>query len=226
MRTFDELYAIAVDRKGKEALEDRLPHPADEATLRAQPDRDYLASMTQMVFSAGFVWKVIRAKWPGFEQAFHGFDPSTVAELSAAEIEALKSDTRIVRNGQKIMATIANAQFVVETAEEHGSFGDFLASWPADDPIGLWDVLKKKGKRLGGDSGPRFLRHMGFDTFILTTDVLVCLVREGVLSTHRGTSKTAQKAAQAAFVTWRAQSGRSLSQISVVAACTVDHQQP
>ena len=32
--------------------------------------------MTKRVFSAGFAWSVIEAKWPGFEAAFLSFDPS------------------------------------------------------------------------------------------------------------------------------------------------------
>ena len=30
--------------------------------------------MTRAIFQSGFSWKVIEAKWPGFEEAFDGFD--------------------------------------------------------------------------------------------------------------------------------------------------------
>jgi 3-methyladenine DNA glycosylase Tag len=42
-------------------------------------------------------------------------------------------DARIVRNPQKIKAVRENARFVAEIAREHGSFGQFLAAWPAED---------------------------------------------------------------------------------------------
>ena len=68
--------------------------------------------MTQRVFSAGFVWRVIRAKWDGFEEAFDHFDPATVAAYDAEDIARLSQDERIVRNNQKIQATVKNARFV------------------------------------------------------------------------------------------------------------------
>ncbi len=221
MRHFDELYAIAVARKGEDELDARLPSCSTAEELAATSDDRYLSAMTQMVFSAGFVWRVIRAKWPGFEEAFMGFDPAKVATLAEADPERLTTDTRIVRNPQKIRATYENARFVLEIAAENGTFGQFLADWPNDDLPGLWAVLKKRGARLGGDSGPRFLRHVGKDTFILTGDVVKSLTEQGVLE-GKGTSKKAQAAANAAFLEWQRQSGRPLGQISMIVACTVD----
>ena len=43
--------------------------------LAQTPDDRILADLTKRVFSAGFVWSVIEAKWPGFEAAFLGFMP-------------------------------------------------------------------------------------------------------------------------------------------------------
>ncbi len=221
MRHFDELYAIAVARKGEDELEARLPDYSTADELAETRDDRYLSAMTQMVFSAGFVWRVIRNKWAGFEEAFLGFDPVKVATLAEANPEGLFIDTRIVRNPQKIRATYDNARFVLDIAGEHGGFGPFLADWPQDDLPGLWALLKKRGSRLGGDSGPRFLRHVGKDTFILTGDVVKSLTEQGVLE-GKGTSKKAHAAANAAFLEWQQQSGRSLGQISMIIACTVD----
>jgi 3-methyladenine DNA glycosylase Tag len=65
--------------------------------------------------------------------------------------DALTLDARIVRNGAKIMSVRANARFVTEIAREHGSFGRFLAAWPASDEIGL---LERLFKRAAGSAGP------------------------------------------------------------------------
>lgn len=222
MLTFDEIYDRAVARKGEVELAERLPQVHDAAGLRDTADDRWLAAMARCVFAAGFRWKVIQAKWEGFEEAFYGFAPETVAQFGDATLTNLAADRRIVRNLQKIHATVANARLVREVAAEHGSFGRFVATWPVDDVVGLWDWLKQRGARLGGDTGPRVLRTVGADTFILTPDVTTALTEMGVL-TGAPTSKKQRLAAQEAFNAWRRESGRPLSHISVILACTVAH---
>jgi 3-methyladenine DNA glycosylase Tag len=177
--------------------------------------------MTRHVFNAGFVWRVIENKWDGFEEAFDGFDPAKLARLSERKLEAYAKDTRIVRNPQKIKAVRENARLLVELADEHGSAGKFFADWPADDIVGLWDLLARRGSRLGGMTGAMFLRHVGKDTPILTDHVVQALKEQGVFEQKRPTSKAARRSIQEAFNTWREQSGRSLAEISKILACTV-----
>jgi 3-methyladenine DNA glycosylase Tag len=110
--------------------------------------------MAKAVFSSGFSWTVIEKKWPGFEVAFDRFDPKKVAVYGDEKIDALLKDTRIVRNGAKIMATIENARFVVATAKAHGSFAKFLANWPATDQVGTDGSPEETRLAHGrGDSG-------------------------------------------------------------------------
>ena len=177
--------------------------------------------IAKRVFAAGFVWRVIDAKWDGFEEAFQGFDPNIVAHLTDDEIDALAQDTRIVRNRQKILATIQNALFVLDTAEEHGSFGRWIGDWPADDPVGLWIALGKGGARLGGMTSMMLLRHMGKDTFMLSPDVVARLIEDKVI-TKDPTSKRDRLAAQEALNEWARQGGRTLAEVSIVAACSID----
>ena len=74
MRHFSEIHAIALDRHGEDGLAARLQTPNPPAELAKVPADRWLAVMTRCVFQAGFNWKVIEAKWDGFEAAFHGFD--------------------------------------------------------------------------------------------------------------------------------------------------------
>ncbi len=60
-----------------------------------------LSVMTRCVFNAGFNWKVIDAKWDGFEAAFEGFDPGKLAFFGDEMLDRLVSDERIVRNGRR-----------------------------------------------------------------------------------------------------------------------------
>tara|TARA_R110002072_G_scaffold59914_3_gene152350 strand:+ start:4774 stop:5445 length:672 start_codon:yes stop_codon:yes gene_type:complete len=221
MRAFEAIFAIAAERKGGEAaLEAMLPKPIPIVELAAIPDDRWLSMMAKCLFQAGFHWKVIEAKWPGFETAFEGFDPPRVAFYGDEEIDRLVSDKGIVRNGAKIMAVVENARFLADLAAEHGSAAKFFADWPADDFIGLMDVLAKRGSRLGGATGQRALRWMGKESFILSQDVCARLIAEGVVA-KAPTSKRDLAAVQAAFNTWREQSGRSMTEISRVLSMSV-----
>lgn len=222
MRHFDEILQLAGQHHGsaetvlKQALDN--PHAVD---LKSVPDDRYLAQMTQAVFNAGFSWKVIQAKWPGFETAFEGFNPNRVGFYADEEMHRLLADTGIVRNGQKIKATIENARFVTETAKVQGSFGQFLDEWPADDQVGLLAYLSKGGSRLGGATAQYFLRFSGYDAWIASKDVCAALVREGVLDKPTATSKTALNKLQEAINTLHDQSGQQRAVISKVLAKSV-----
>ncbi len=223
--SFKPIYERAVERKGEQALADRLPSVEASSALATIPDDRFLAAMARCVFSAGFRWKVIEAKWPGFEDAFLGFDPISVAAFNEEAVEDLSADRRIVRNPQKIKATIANAQFITATQKEHGTYASFVANWPEDDIVGLWDYLAKHGSRLGGNTGPRCLRMVGKDTFQLSPDVTIALTEMGIL-TGKPTTKKSRAAAQAAFNAWREETDRPLAHLSMILACTVDRSAP
>ena len=221
MTSFQDIYDSAAERKGGEAaLDDLLPDLTPREEVAAMPDDRFLAQMTKNIFRAGFVWKVIENKWPGFEEAFGGFDPNDMAMLFEDRIDRLTQDTRIVRNRSKIETVPHNARFILEVAEEHGSFGKFMAGWPESDQVGLMDLLKKRGARLGGMTGQYFIRFAGKDSFILSKDVVRSLNRAGVVSGNP-TSKTDLKAAQDAFNRWHDESGRPYTHLSRILALSV-----
>jgi 3-methyladenine DNA glycosylase Tag len=207
---------------GAAAITAELPKAKSRAALARVPDSRWLAEMARGVFQAGFVWRVIEAKWPGFEAAFDGFDPAKVARYSENKLAALKRDERIVRNPQKIAATRANAVFLRELADEHGSASRFFADWPESDIVGLWDVLKKRGARLGGFTGQLVLRHVGKDTPVLTESVLKALAQDAVLEGQSASSQAGQRRIQEAFNAWRQESGRPLCELSKILALSVD----
>lgn len=221
MRTFDEIFMIAADRKGgAQALNDLLGQPKSIVELEAIDDDRWLSCLTKCIFQAGFNWKVVEHMWPGFETAFHGFDVGRCVMLHDEDFDQLVSDKRIVRYGAKIRAVQANAQFISELARDHGSAAKALARWPSSDYAGLLAMLKKRGSRLGGNTGSYFLRFMGVDGFILSRDVTARLVAEGVID-KTPTSQKAMAAVQEAFNIWSEQSNRSLMEVSRVLAMSV-----
>ncbi len=223
MGRFEQIYAIAAARKGgPTGLEALIAEqaPKTREQIAATPDDRILAMMTERVFQAGFSWKVIENKWPGFEAAFNRFDPHSCAGMSEETFDALLKDARIVRNAQKILSVQANARFLLDLAAEHGSAARTLADWPDDDYAGLLERLKARASRLGGESAMRFLRSLGKPSFITSRDVTAALIREGVLS-RPPSGKRDMKTVQAAFNAWAAESGRDLTAISRVLAMSV-----
>lgn len=221
MKTFEDIFAIAAERHGgPEALEAKLEPPPPASEVAVIPDDRWLSMMTRSVFQAGFSWKVIEAKWPGFEEAFEGFDVGRCAMMDDDWFDSLVADKRIVRNPKKIRTVPANAVFLSDLAKEHGSAAAAFASWPSDNYVGLLDLIKTRGSHLGGTGGQYFLRMMGVDGFILSKDVVARLVAEGVVD-KAPTGKGAMRKTQEAFNKWRAQSGRSLKEVSRVLAMSL-----
>ena len=73
---------------------------------------------------------------------------------------------------------------------------------------------------MGGNSGPMFLRMVGKDTFVLSPSVIAGLKRWADLPPPKNRKDRA--AAQACFNAWAAESGRPLSQLSMIVALSVD----
>ncbi|WP_169716418.1 DNA-3-methyladenine glycosylase I [Oceanimonas doudoroffii] len=222
MEHFDHIFARACARHGGEAALRRLiaTPVLGPAELAAIPDDRWLSSFTMSLFQSGFVWRVIRDKWPDFERAFFGFDPHKMLLLDEHHLERLNHDPSIVRHAKKIAAVPVNAQMVLTLGREHGGFGAFVANWPTTDMVGLWQQIRRHGRLLGGNIAPYALRRLGVDTFLFTGDVGGYLQHHGVVDAALG-SKKGMSQAQAAFNTWREQSGLSLSEISKTLAFSI-----
>lgn len=224
---FKAIRARAEKRKGgPKQLEKLLPRKPDMNALSKLSDDRILAEMTKRVFSAGFAWSVIETKWPGFEKAFLGFQPAKLTFQPDDFWDGLLSDTSIVRNGAKIASVRENAAFVQEIAKEHGSFGKFLAKWPSSDQVGLLNLLAKRGGRLGGNSGPMFLRFVGWDGFVTSQDVVACLREAGLDIADEVKSKGDLAKVQAQFNAWASETGLPYAHLSRICAMSIGENRP
>jgi 3-methyladenine DNA glycosylase Tag len=222
MMSFKTIQSRAEKRKGgKEALAALLPPAPNLKALVKLTDDRALAEMSRRVFSAGFAWSVIEAKWPGFEAAFLGFQPTQLLFQPDDFWDNLVRDERIVRNGPKIMSVRDNAAFVQEIAGEHGSFGKFLARWPSSDEVGLLDLLHKRGARLGGNTGQMLLRFLGWDGFVTSKDVAACLRGAGLDVAEEIKSKGDLAKVQAQFNAWAKETGLPYAHLSRICALSI-----
>ncbi|MDD2053654.1 DNA-3-methyladenine glycosylase I [Pseudomonas putida] len=223
MRDYKWLHEFCLNRFGSAAeLEAHLPVPKTAEQLRQVSDDRYLSTLALRVFRAGLKHSLVDAKWPAFEEVFFGFEPQKVVLMGAEHLERLMQDTRIIRHLGKLKSVPRNAQLVLDVAKEKGSFGAFLADWPVNDIVGLWQYLAKHGHQLGGLSAPRFLRMVGKDTFVPSNDVVAALNAQGIVD-RVPSSQRDRAIVQQAFNQWQAESGRPLCQISMMLAYTVNH---
>ena len=126
--------------------------PADE--------RAYFEILTWFVFGAGLNWRVMRSKWPNFTMAFKKFDVAQVAKFGEADVDRLLADASIVRNGKKIVGTIANAREIRAIAKEHGSMTVWLRGYRSDGD-GLIKAVKKRFHHMGETTSRMFLTAVG-----------------------------------------------------------------
>lgn len=220
--TYETIYHLACKRKGSAAaVESLMPHTASQQQLTELSSDRYLAEFTRKIFQSGFVWRVVNAKWPKFEEAFWNFDIERLLMMPDEMLERKASDPGIIRNYRKVKTILENAMMIADTERrENRSFGEFISAWPADDIIGLWLYLKKHGSRLGGNTGPYALRTLGVDSFLMTADVEAFLRNHAIIDsgTH---SLRALKAAQDYFNDLRQESGRSLSELSRLVSLSI-----
>jgi 3-methyladenine DNA glycosylase Tag len=220
MTEFVAIHEAALMRHGQAALGARLPTPASAEQLRALPEGHYLSQMSLRIFRAGLKHELVDRKWPAFEEVFHGFDVERCARLPGEAIEALLEDRRLIRNLPKLRAVRANAGAIVELRAE-GGIGAWIADWPASDIVGLWDAIGRRFQQMGGQSGPRLLRMVGKDTFILTDAVVRGLDHWGAFA-GEPRSRADRAAVQQVFNAWAGESGLPLCQLSTILAMSLD----
>lgn len=222
MQSFDKIRDRAAERKGgADVLTSLLGPVRDNAAVANISDDRILSTMAERVFAAGFVWRVIEQKWPSFEEAFLGFEPKRLLFQPEDFWHDLVSDTRIVRNPQKIRSVRDNAAFVERISKEYGGFGRFLAQWPSDDQIGLMTWLGKHGSRLGGNTGQYLLRWLGWDSFILSQDMGAALRDAGLDIAENPTSKRDLAKVQMQLNAWARETGLPYTHISRILAMSI-----
>lgn len=221
LEPFKHIYQRACERKGgPQALTAIISKPLSEKALSKISDDRFLAEFTQKVFQSGFVWRVVRNKWPDFERVFFDFNIEKILLIPDEMLEKKASDPSIIRNYTKVKTIRDNAIMIDNVAREHGSFAQFVASWPTDDIIGLWAYLKKHGARLGGNTGPYGLRAIGKDTFLLSNDVVGYFTQRNIIS-GSAQSKRSLTAIQNSFNELQQQSGLSLQELSMILSKSV-----
>ena len=142
------------------------------------PTRDDATLFEALVltyFENGLSWAIVFDKRDNLRTAFHAFEPAAVAAMTAADVERLMADTSIIRNRQKIEATLHNARLLSKYSlsqlawqhqpREHHllrSWDDGRMTSPESRRLSL--TLRGKGFRLVGPVvAHSFMQTVGID---------------------------------------------------------------
>ncbi|SEF58008.1 DNA-3-methyladenine glycosylase I [Halpernia humi] len=86
-------------------------------------------------FQAGLSWYTILKKRENFKSAFDNYDYKKIAKYQQEKIDDLMTDSGIIRNKLKILATINNAQKFQEVQKEFGTFSKYIWKFVGGKPI-------------------------------------------------------------------------------------------
>ena len=81
-------------------------------------DRTIFEFLTLEGAQAGLSWYTVLRKREAYRKAFRQFDPEQVARYGKRELASLLNNPGIIRNQQKIVAAINNAQRFLEVQAE------------------------------------------------------------------------------------------------------------
>lgn len=170
-----------VAAKNAQQRSEPLPDPT---AWSIRPDHDTDQALFEELcfhmFSAGFSGDVVRNKWTATRKAFKAFEPKKVATMRPATIARLAQDKTLIRNRRKLAAVVSNARQVLMVAGEHGSFGQWLASYPADSLYQAHDEIARRFDCVGPSAAEWFLLTSGFDYYFATDHARRLLFRLGL----------------------------------------------
>jgi DNA-3-methyladenine glycosylase I len=98
-------------------------------------DRKLFEFMVLDAMQAGLSWRIVLQKRQNFAAALDGFDPLKVGKYSERHLDRLVTTEGIIRNRQKLAASITNAQAVLTVQQEFGSLDSYLWKFVDDRPI-------------------------------------------------------------------------------------------
>lgn len=148
-------------------------------------DRALFEFLVLDAFQAGLSWAIVLDKRERFRRAFAGFDPARVARFNRRSVERLVADAGIIRNRQKIVATIANARAFLAVQEAEGSFDAFIWPFVGGRPRqNRWRTQRRLPARTAeSDAMSAALKAQGF-AFVGSTICYAFMQAAGMVNDH------------------------------------------
>lgn len=143
-------------------------------------DDNYLFEMLILEsFQAGLSWECILNKRENFKQAFDNFDVYKICNYNDEKIKKLLENKSIIRNKQKINATINNSKIFIKIKNEYGTFYNYLKTFTNNKII----YETNKNTNLLSDKISKDLKKRGMK-FVGSTIIYSYLQAIGIIYSH------------------------------------------
>ena len=134
---------------------------------------------------AGLSWYTVLRKRENYRSLFDGFDPVKIAAYGQQRVESLLLDPGIIRNRQKVAATVNNAQMLLAVQQEFGSFSDYMWRFVGGKPMvsELREMSDFQNTTAESDAMSKDLRQRGFK-FVGSTICYAYMQATGMVNDH------------------------------------------
>jgi len=148
-------------------------------------DRTLFEFLTLEAAQAGLSWYTVLRKRDAYRKAFARFDPEKVARYSKRQLESLLQNPGIIRNRQKLLAAINNAQRFLDVQAEFGSFDAYIWRFVGGKPIlhKLKQLKDYPATTAESDALSKDLKQRGFK-FVGSTICYAHMQATGMINDH------------------------------------------
>lgn len=167
----------------------------DEWGVPVHDDRLLFEMLILEGAQAGLSWETILKRRDGYRKAFHNFDAAKVARMTDEKLEALLTNTDIIRNRLKVFGARKNAIAFRAIQKEFGSFDAYVWNSVGGKP----QINRPKSAQDMRSSSPesdalsRDLKKRGM-TFVGSTIMYAFMQAVGLVNDHMTGCFCAKKA--------------------------------
>ena len=134
---------------------------------------------------AGLSWLTILKKRQNYRKAFNNFNAAEIAAYDSAKVQALLSNSGIIRNKLKIEAAIQNASSFLAIRQEFGSFDQYVWQFVGGKTLkNRWESVQDIPARTKESAAmSRDLKQRGFK-FVGPTICYAFMQATGLVNDH------------------------------------------
>ena len=148
-------------------------------------DQKLFEFMVLDAMQAGLSWRIVLGKRQNFDQALEGFDLLKLARYGDQDLDRLVATEGIIRNRQKLAASITNARAALKVQQDYGSLDSYLWQFVDGRPIvnGWSESSEIPAKSPAAEAMSRDLKSRGFK-FVGPTICYAFMQAAGLVNDH------------------------------------------